>query len=115
MSDVSAAFDRVHRDRLLRKLAARGVPDDLLQLFGSWLDARWAEVVVGGTRSGQLLLENMVFQGTVWGPPLWNLHYSSARHSVNSVGFVEVAYADDMNMSKAFAGTTSSESTCSLR
>ena len=32
MSDVSAAFDRVLMDPLLAKLAARGVPDDILKV-----------------------------------------------------------------------------------
>ena len=55
MSDVSAAFDRVLMDRLLGKLAARGVPDDILKVFASWLEARWAEVVVHGALSGKLI------------------------------------------------------------
>ena len=26
---------------------------------------------------------NMVYQGTVWGPPLWNVFYADAKASVN--------------------------------
>ena len=51
MSDVSGAFDRVSAERLLAKLRARKVPDDLFKAFTSWLRKRWAEVVVGGQRS----------------------------------------------------------------
>ena len=43
MSDVSAAFDRVFTQRLLDKLAARGVPAAITRRFGSWLATRRAD------------------------------------------------------------------------
>ena len=72
MSDVSGAFDRVSVDRLLEKLLARGMPEDLLEVIQSWLRKRSAHVIVGGEMSNAMTLQDMVFQGTAWGPPLWN-------------------------------------------
>lgn len=47
-SDVSGAFDRVSADRLLLKLKAKGVHDQLLKVIGSWLGQRVSLVVVDG-------------------------------------------------------------------
>ena len=105
-SDVSGAFDRVDREILVREIRSSGLSPCLVRILESWLDDRVAEVVVGGQAAAPAPLRNSVYQGTVWGPPLWNLHYESARHSVNKCGFREVAYADDKNVSKAFAAST---------
>ena len=105
-SDVSGAFDRVDREILVRKIRSSGLSPCLVRILESWLDDRVAEVVVGGQAAAPAPLRNSVYQGTVWGPPLWNLHYESARHSVNKCGFRELAYANDKNMSKAFAAST---------
>ena len=78
MSDVSAAFDRVFTPRMIEKLRSKGVPSKLLDVFMSWLRERTAEVVVNGCSSEQLSLKNMVFQGTVLGPMLWNSFYNDA-------------------------------------
>ena len=50
-ADVSGAFDKVKRARLLEKLDAKGVPSRWVTLFGSWLRAREALVAVGGSFS----------------------------------------------------------------
>ena len=84
VSDVSAAFDRVFTERLMAKLRARKVPDDLLKVFSSWLQVRWAEFVVGSEKSNKYLLENMVFQGTVWGPLLWNVFYEDSAKAIKA-------------------------------
>ena len=102
MSDVSAAFDRVFAERLIAKLKARRVPPDLLVLFASWLRTRRAEVVVNGSKSSVLWLENMVFQGTVWGPMFWNVFYQDAAHAIQSANFVEIIFADDLNAFKKY-------------
>ena len=43
-----------------------------------------------------------MFQGTVFGPPLWNLYYADARTAVNAKGFVETIFADDFNCWRLF-------------
>ena len=45
---------------------------------------------------------NMVYQGTVLGPPLWNVYYADAALAVNLIGFLEIVFADDLNCFKHF-------------
>ena len=99
-SDVAGAFDRVRLQRLVAKLRSKSVPERWVQLFCSWLRERPACVVVGGRTSAELVLRNMVFQGTVWGPTLWNLFYEDAARAVKEAGFTEVVFADDLNALK---------------
>ena len=87
-SDVSGAFDKVNSRRLLRKLRARGVPDAILMVIQSWLYERRARVAVGGKFSKEMKIQNMVYQGTVLGPPLWNIYYADAAMAVNIIGFL---------------------------
>ena len=47
--------------------------------------------------SSNVHLRNMVSQGTVRGPPLWNIFLESSRYCVNGCAFQEVVFADDMN------------------
>ena len=44
----------------------------------------------------------MVFQGTVLGPPLWNLFYSDACVATREADFIETVFADDLNCFKIF-------------
>ena len=71
--------------------------DRWVELFASWLRTRTAKVAVNGQFSQELLLENMVFQGTVWGLILWNVFYEDAVLAVQKSGFTEVVFADDLN------------------
>ena len=100
--DVSGAFDKVNSRRLLRKLRARGVPDAILMVIQSWLYERRARVAVGGKFSKDMTIQNMVYQGTVLGPPLWNIYYADAAIAVNIIGFLEIVFADDLNCFKDF-------------
>ena len=101
-SDVSGAFDRVDSEKLRQKLLNSGLHVQVVELLASWLEDRVCQVVVGGERSAEQLLANSVFQGTVLGPPLWNLFCESARYSVNFKRFVETVFADDFNCWKAY-------------
>ena len=101
-SDVSGAFDRVHKGRLLRKLEKKGLGGQLLRVLDSWLETRTAQVVVEGVRSSKAELANQVFQGTVWGPPLWNVFFEDAREPVNKAGFLDAFFADDLNCYKMY-------------
>ena len=96
-SDVAGAFDKVEAARLTEKLRKLGLPQELLGVLVGWLGPRRARVVVEGCFSEVLVLANMVFQGTVLGPWLWNLYYGDARLAVRKLGFQEVVFADDLN------------------
>ena len=102
LSDVSGAFDRVDSKRLMAKLRAKGVNTKLLRLIESWLRERRAKVIVGGEFSKEFALLNMVFQGTVLGPSLWNAFFEDARNPINAQRFIEIVFADDLNAYKNY-------------
>ena len=89
-SDVSGAFDRVRKERLISKLRLSGLNPRIIRFLESWLDDRQSVVVVGGAISGLRTLYNSVFQGTVLGPPLWNVFYKDAAQSIRRYNFTEV-------------------------
>ena len=106
-SDVSGAFDKVETKRLLRKLEHLGVRGKLLTFLASWLEYREAIVIADGSCSQTALLRNMVYQGTVLGPPLWNVYFADACSTVKDSGFDDTLFADDLNCYKAFPADTS--------
>jgi hypothetical protein len=109
-SDVAGAFDRVPKGRLIAKLKAKKLHASLVNVLASWLRDRKAKVIVGGKSSKMFELANMVFQGTVLGPPLWNTFYEDARQAVQDANFQEVVYADDLNAYRLFSCSTSNTS-----
>jgi hypothetical protein len=105
-SDVSGAFDKVCLERLVAKLKKKGVHPKIVAVLASWLLQRLAHIVVGGAASKEMPLRNMVFQGTVSGPDLWNLFFEDARHAINECFFSEVVFADDLNAYRVFPCAT---------
>ena len=104
-SDVSGAFDRVDTDRLVDKLKKKKIHPAIVEVLRSWLRNRRARVVVGGQASEDFTLANMVFQGTVLGPSLWNVFFEDARLAIQDLLFEEVIFADDLNAFREFTGT----------
>ena len=66
-------------------------------------------VVVEGTQSLEMMLEDMVFQGTVLGPVLWNLFFEDARSAINDTFFTEVVYADGLNAYRIYGPAIENE------
>ena len=89
-SDVAGAFDRVSSGRLLAKLEAKGIHPKLVKAIGSWLEPRQASVVAGGMKSKAFLIKDMIFQGTVLGPQLWNLRFGDATKAINEFMYEEI-------------------------
>jgi hypothetical protein len=108
-SDVSGAFDKVSKNRLMQKLEAKGIHPKLLKLISSWLEPRSASVVVGGTKSEPFRIQNMVYQGTVLGPQLWNLYFEDAYKAIREFMFDEIVFADDLNAYRIVPASTSIE------
>ena len=106
-SDVAGAFDRVDSERLRAKLQHNGVRGQVFKVVSDWLEGRQMLVVVNGHTTSPTELNNQVYQGTVWGPPLWNLFFADARFPVNEAGFVDVFFADDLNCYQAYFGDAS--------
>ena len=96
--------------RQVAKLRAKNLHPHIVNVLASWLRQRSSRVVVGGMCSDVTMLSNMVCQGTVTGPMLWNFFFEDARKALNEYLFEEVAYADDLNGYRIFPSATSDES-----
>ena len=59
-------------------------------------------VIVDGRCSQAYALSNSVYQGTVLGPPLWNVFYEDSQDAAHCRSFSERAFADDLNCLKLF-------------
>ena len=101
-SDVAGAFDRVDSEILLTKLNSFGLNVNLLSVIRSWPRNRTGFVIVNGKQSVPMGLFNMVFQGTVWGPSLWNAFFGDCVCAISRCGFEAVIYADDCNAFRRF-------------
>ena len=101
-SDVSGAFDKVPAKRLLQKPCAWLPLQYFFDVIASWLRSRTARVVVGGASSTEVVMNDMVYQGTVWGPWLWNAFFADVAHVLRQRGCKEVVFADDLNAFKVF-------------
>ena len=76
-------------------------------IVSSWLEERIARVCVDGCFSHGTFLRDMVFQGTVLGPLLWNVYYGDSSVAVRATSFIEAVFADDLNCWRIFSGSTS--------
>ena len=101
-SDVTAAFDRVDSFLLLQKLSKIQIHKKFYDVMRSWLRARKANIILSGTKSDEIFMENMVFQGTVLGPLLWNIFFEGAGKVIRDNGFLDIIFADDLNGMRSF-------------
>ena len=82
---------------MLGKLSQIGLPDTFIDFLNSYLLPREGIVAVEGALSEAMLLCDMVFQGTVLGPALWNTFFSDVATEI-PLGIQEVHLdADDLN------------------
>ena len=81
--------------------------NDVVLVLANWLEPRTARVVVQGSVSDPVSMDNMVYQGTVLGPILWNVYYGDSCMAVRACGFEEVLFADDLNAFKEIDNTIS--------
>ena len=98
LSDISGAFDKVNRCLLIGKLSRIGLPSTFLDFLNSYLVTREGLVRVEGAVSEVMLLSNMVFQGTVLGPSLWNAFFGDVSVSVHQGGQEIKLFADDLTV-----------------
>ena len=102
LNDICGAFDHVFRPYLLAKFKALGIGTKYLSFLASFFDKRWGHVCVQGSKSERIELANQVFQGTVLGPPSWNIFFADIINSV----LEGKAFADDLNAFPVFPKTT---------
>ncbi len=71
--DLTAAFDVVNVDLLMKRLIILGLPSDWLDLLGAWLRDRAAFVEVLADRSMLFDVNIGTVQGSILGPVLFSL------------------------------------------
>ena len=97
--DFQKAFDSVSHPILLRKLAACGIPGELLEYLESYLSGRKQFTVVNGEHSQ---LQNICYgvpQGSILGPDCFSISVNDMSSKVcnNDWNSEEDLFADDCN------------------
>ena len=74
--DLSAAFDVVNIDLLMKRLRILGLPDDVLSLVELWLRKRLFYVDINGEISKLYEIDYGTIQGSILGPVLYAIYVS---------------------------------------
>jgi len=97
--DLSAAFDTIDHNVLLRRLSERfGVTGIALKWFESYLKGRFQSVSVNNILSEQSPLLYGVPQGSILGPILFTLYTAPLEDIIRSYGLDFMLYADDTQL-----------------
>jgi len=109
LSDISGAFDKVSRQLLIGKLAQLGLPNSFLDFLDDYLMPREGYVTVENAISEAMLLCDMVFQGTVLGPSLWNAFFAGVATAVPVANQEVNLFANDLTGTMTCAVTVSND------
>ena len=103
MLDLSAAFDTVDQTKLLNILQEEiGIEGTALRWFTSFITGRTQKVKIRDSYSEQGDLIYGEAQGSVLGPPLFNIYIRSLKKHVDPAKFSIFGFADDHQLIKSF-------------
>ena len=109
LSDIAAAFDCVFKQYMLVKCRRAGASDCFLTFLSEFVAPRRASVIVDGVSSDSFTIEDMAFQGTHFGPPLWNIYFADVSGPAASNGAKPAKFADGLNTYKFYPSDTALE------
>ena len=101
--DLSAAFDTVDQEKLLTILKEEiGIEGTALKWFSSFITGRTQKVKIRNAYSevGELIYGEA--QGSVLGPPLFNIYIRSLKKQIEPSNFSIYGFADDHQLIKSF-------------
>jgi len=101
--DFAKAFDKVPRERLLKKLSAHGIRGATLRWIRNWLTGRTQRVVLNGKSSSWEEVLSGVPQGSVLGPILFLIFINDLSGVARMIDAVR-KFADDTKLGQR-AGT----------
>jgi hypothetical protein len=102
--DLSAAFDTVSHNIVLKRLSSRyGVKGNAIQWIESYLTSRSQTVFVSGRYSEPAVLRYGVPQGSVLGPTLFTDYSAPVAALIRAHGVSVQCYADDTQLYVSFS------------
>ena len=105
--DFQKAFDKVPHQRLLLKLKAHGIGNDVINWIEKWLTHRKQRVIVDGEISSWKSVLSGVPQGSVLGPILFLIYINDLEDDISSK---VLKFADDTNVFRKVTNDTDKQS-----
>ena len=93
--DFSKAFDKVPHKRLVNKVKAYGIGNNIWRWIEAWLSDRSQRVVINGHASGWATVTSGVPQGSVLGPTLFVIYVNGIDDGITSS---LLKFADDTKL-----------------
>ena len=90
--DLSAAFDVVNHDLLIKRLRIKGLPTHLVNIIQDWLSKRKMYVDLNGKCSTFVNIDEGTLQGSVLGPVLFAIFISPIYETANLTTFADDNY-----------------------
>jgi len=97
--DLSAAFDTVNPDLLLKRMSICGIPNDITDLLRDWLKDRKAYVEIGGESSEFFDVPEGTVQGSVLGPVLFAIFIAPMFDIIKATSYADDSYLSEFDQS----------------